>query len=92
MSANRTGDGDAQPRRLSLAAIAGVLLAIASVLLPATWALPVALIAIVLGVIGYRQARRDPRTGPQWVSVVAMVVGAFVAISLGIILVLVATG
>ncbi|MFC5792006.1 hypothetical protein EDM22_12190 [Agromyces tardus] len=92
MSANRTGDGDAQPRRLSLAAIAGVLLAIASVLLPATWALPVALIAIVLGVIGYRQARRDPRTGPQWVSVVAMVVGAFVAISQGIILVLVATG
>ena len=92
MSANRTGDGDAQPRRLSLAAIAGVLLAIASVLLPATWALPVALIAIVLGVIGYRQARRDPRTGPQWVSVVAMVMGAFVAISQGIILVLVATG
>ena len=92
MSANRTGDGDAQPRRLSLAAIAGVLLAIASALLPATWALPVALVAIVLGVIGYRQARRDPRTGPQWVSVVAMVVGAFVAISQGIILVLIASG
>lgn len=92
MSANRTGDGDARPRRLSLAAIAGVLLAVASFLLPATWALPVALIAIVLGIVGYRQARRDPRTGPQWVSVVAMIVGAFVALSQGIILLLVAAG
>lgn len=89
MSANGTGD---QPRRLSLASITGVLLAVLSLLLPATWALGVAAIAVVLGGIGYRQARRDPRAGPQWVSVVALVVGAFVLVSQGIILLLVVAG
>ena len=89
MSANRTGDGDAQPRRLSLAAIIGVLLALGSLVLPLTWALGASAIAVVLGVVGYRQARRDPRTGPQWVSLLAIIVGALVFASQAAILLIV---
>jgi len=92
MSANRTGDGDAQPRSLSIAAIAGVLLALASLMLPALWALGASALGAVLGVVGYRQAKRDPRTGPLWVSVVAIVVGALVFLSQGVILLIVASG
>jgi hypothetical protein len=89
MSANRTGDGDAQPRRLSLAAIIAVLLALGSLVLPLTWALGASAIAVVLGVVGYRQARRDPRTGPQWVSLLAIIVGALVFASQAAILLIV---
>ncbi|HKH09267.1 MAG TPA: hypothetical protein VKA62_09995 [Agromyces sp.] len=89
MSANRTGDGDAQPRRLSLAAIIGVLLALGSLVLPLTWALGASAFAVVLGVVGYRQARRDPRTGPQWVSLLAIIVGALVFASQAAILLIV---
>lgn len=90
MSADRTGDGDgdAKPRGLSLAAIAGVLLALASLMLPALWALSASSIGVVLGVVGYRQARRDPRTGPLWVSVVAIIVGAVVFASQVVFLVI----
>ncbi|WP_154347882.1 hypothetical protein [Agromyces kandeliae] len=71
--------GDAEPtRRPSLAAIIGIALAVFAFLLPSWWALPVAAIAIVLGVVGRRQFRADPITGPGWLSLTAIILGAFV--------------
>ncbi|WP_353816305.1 hypothetical protein [Agromyces sp. SYSU T00266] len=71
--------GDGEPtRQPSLAAIIGVALAVFAFLLPSWWALPVAAIAIVLGVVGRRQFRADPITGPGWLSLTAIILGAFV--------------
>ncbi|GAA1056797.1 hypothetical protein GCM10017608_11870 [Agromyces luteolus] len=71
--------GDGEPtRRPSLAAIIGIALAVFAFLLPSWWALPVAAIAIVLGVVGRRQFRADPVTGPGWLSLTAIILGAFV--------------
>ena len=98
MSDNRFGageaDGDAepQPRRTSLAAILGVLLAGGSLLLPATWALAVSAGAILFGVVARRQYKQDPRTGPSWLSLVALIVGGFVFVSQAVILILVSSG
>ncbi|WP_438854947.1 hypothetical protein [Agromyces sp. M3QZ16-3] len=80
----RSGSGrgipdDAEPtRRPSLAAIFGIALAVIAFLLPSWWALPVAAIAIVLGIVGRRQFRADPIAGPGWLSITAIVLGAFV--------------
>jgi len=89
MSANRFGSSDAEPRRTSLFAIVGVLLAAASLFLPAFPALVAAAGAIVLGLLARRQFKRDPRTGPSWVSLIAIFVGGFVFLSQVVILAIV---
>ena len=79
--------GAAGPRRTSMLAITGLVLAIASVLLPAVLALVVSAGAIVLGVLARRQLKRDPATGPSWVSIAALAIGGFVFVSQAILLV-----
>jgi hypothetical protein len=74
-------------RRTSMLAIIGLVLAVASVLLPAVAALVVSAGAIVLGVLARQQLKRDPATGPSWVSMSALVVGGFVFVSQAILLV-----
>ncbi|MGR0219533.1 hypothetical protein [Agromyces sp. ZXT2-6] len=92
----RPEDGAARGRALrwfgtvSPAAVIGALLAVLSLALPALWALGVAAVAIALGVIGRRQFRADPSTGPGWISLAAIALGGFVFVSQGILL-LVAT-
>jgi hypothetical protein len=71
-------------------AVIGALLAILSLALPALWALGVSAVAIALGVIGRRQFRADPSTGPGWISLTAIILGGFVFVSQGVLL-LVAT-
>lgn len=85
MSADRS-DGAAKRRRVSLYAIIGGLLAVLSLALPAVPALASAGGAIILGVLGRRQFRRDPATGPGWVSLAAIIVGAFVFASQAVFL------
>lgn len=88
---DRFTTGAAGPRRTSMLAIIGLILAIASVLLPAVAALVVSAGAIVLGVLARRQLKRDPATGPSWVSIAALVIGAFVFVSQAILLVIFST-
>lgn len=85
MSTNRPG-GAAKRPRVSLSAIIGVLLAVLSLALPAVPALATAAGAIILGVLGRRQFKRDPETGPGWVSLAAIIVGGFVFVSQAVIL------
>lgn len=77
---------------MSPAAVIGALLAVLSLALPALWALGVAGVAIALGVIGRRQYRADRSTGPGWISLVAIILGGFVFLSQGVLLLLVALG
>jgi hypothetical protein len=86
MSTGGPSDGIAR-RRTSLYAILGVVLSAGSFLLPAVPALVAAAGGIALGVIGRRQFKRDPATGPSWVSLAAIVIGAFVFISQAVLLV-----
>ncbi|WP_136707990.1 hypothetical protein [Agromyces sp. H66] len=79
-------------RSTSLAAIIGLILAVGSLFLPATGALAVSGGAIVLGVLGRRQLKRDPSTGPAWVSLAALIIGGFVFVSQAIILAIVYVG
>ena len=73
-------------RSVSLAAVIGLLLAVGSLFLPAVGALVVSAGAIVLGVLGRRQLKRDPGSGPGWVSIAALVVGGFVFLSQSVFL------
>ncbi|GAA2027717.1 hypothetical protein GCM10009819_08960 [Agromyces tropicus] len=85
--ARRGIPGDDGPtRRPSLAAIIGVGLAVLAFALPSWFALPVGAAAIVLGVVARRQFRADPATGPGWLSITAIVLGAFVLIGQVLIL------
>lgn len=86
MTFNRFGD-PAGPRRTSLLAIIGLLLAVSSLFFPAVGALVISAAAIVLGVLARRQLKRDPATGPSWVSLAALVIGGFVFLSQGVLLV-----
>ena len=81
MSAERTGDGDARPRRTSLYSIIGLILSIGSFLVPAWVALVAAAGGVILGFLGRRQFKRDPKSGPSWVSLAAMIIGGFVFIA-----------
>jgi hypothetical protein len=74
-------------RRTSMLAIIGLVLAAASVLLPAVAALVVSAGAIALGVLARRELKRDQATGPSWVSMSALVVGGFVFVSQAILMV-----
>ena len=80
--------GAAGSRRTSMLAIIGLVLAVASVLLPAVAALVVSAGAIVLGVLARRQLKSDPATGPSWVSIAALVIGGFVFVTQAILLVI----
>lgn len=71
-------------------AVIGALLALLSLAMPALWAIGLAAVAIALGVIGRRQFRTDPSTGPGWISLTAIILGGFVFVSQGVF-VLVAT-
>ena len=87
MSVDRSDDRGAQPRRrTSLYAIVGLLLAVGSLLLPAVPAMVAAAGGITLGVLGRRQFKRDPRSGPSWVSLAAIIVGGFVFASQAVLL------
>lgn len=86
MTFNRFG-APAGPRRTSLLAIIGLLLAVGSLFFPAVGALVMSAAAIVLGVLARRQLKRDPATGPSWVSLAALVIGGFVFLSQGVLLV-----
>ena len=77
---------------VSPAAVVGALLALLSLALPALWAIGVAGVAIALGVIGRRQYRADPSTGPGWISFVAIILGGFVFVSQGVLLLLATLG
>ena len=88
MSFERFGDAPLQPRRTSLVAIIALVLAVGSIFLPAVFALIVAGGAIVLALIARRQLKRDPATGPSWVSLTALVLGGFVFVSQGVLLAL----
>lgn len=79
--------GPPGPRRTSLLAIIGLLLAVGSLFFPAVAALVMSAAAIVLGVLARRQLKRDPTTGPSWVSLAALVIGGFVFLSQGVLLV-----
>jgi len=88
MSADRPGSGAARTR-VSLSAVIGLLLGVLAFVLPAVPALATAAGGIILGVLGRRQFRRDPATGPGWVSLAAIIVGGFVFVSQAVILVVV---
>lgn len=77
---------------VSPAAVIGALLAVLSLALPALWALGVAAVATALGVIGRRQYRADPATGPGWISLVAIILGGFVFVTQGTLLLLATLG
>lgn len=79
MTTDRYG-GVAQ-RRTSLLAIIGLILAVGSFFLPAIAAITLSAAAVVLGVLARRKFKREPSTGPSWVSLTAIVIGAFVALS-----------
>lgn len=68
---------------VSPSAVIGLLLAVLSLALPALWALGVAAVATALGAVGRRQYRADSTTGPGWISLAAMILGGFVLISQG---------
>lgn len=76
-------------RGIPLAATIGLVLAAVSLFLPAMGALAVSGGAVVLGIIGRRQVKRDPSTGPGWVSLAAIILGGFVFVSQAVILVIV---
>ncbi|KRE29572.1 hypothetical protein [Agromyces sp. Soil535] len=86
MSADGSDGRPAKPRRTSLYAIIGLLIAVGSFMLPAVPAVVAGAGAVVLGVLGRRQFRRDPRTGPSWVSLAAIIVGGFVLASQALLL------
>ncbi len=88
MSFERFGDAPLRPRRTSLVAIIALVLAVGSIFLPAIAAVIVAGGAIVLALIARRQLKRDPATGPSWVSLTALVLGGFVFVSQGVLLAL----
>ncbi|MEI5583267.1 MULTISPECIES: hypothetical protein [unclassified Agromyces] len=68
---------------VSPAAVIGLLLALLSLALPALWALGVSGIAVALGVQGRRRFRADPAAGPGWISLTAMILGGFVFLTQG---------
>ncbi len=86
MSADRPGGGAAKRPRVSLYAVVGLLLCVLALALPAVPALATAAGGIILGVLGRRQFRRDPTTGPGWVSLAAIIVSGFVFVSQAVIL------
>lgn len=88
MSFERFSGATRPPRRTSLVAIIALVLAVGSIFLPAIYALVVAAGAIVLALIARRQLKRDPATGPSWVSLTALVLGGFVFVSQGVLLTL----
>lgn len=88
MTFSRPGDPTKGPRRTSLFAIIGLILAVGSFFLPAVGAIALAAGAIVLGVLARRQLRRDPSTGPSWVSLAALILGGFVFLSQSVLLVM----
>lgn len=73
-------------RSIPLAATIGLVLAVGSLFLPATGALAASAGAIALGIVGRRQFKRDPSTGPGWVSLAAIIVGGFVFVSQAVFL------
>ncbi|WP_448810448.1 hypothetical protein [Agromyces bauzanensis] len=73
-------------RSIPLAATIGLILAGGSLFLPAMGALAVSAGAIALGIVGRRQFKRDPSSGPGWVSLAAIIVGGFVFVSQAAIL------
>ena len=85
MSADRA-DERAGRRRISLYALIGLALSVGSFLVPAVPALVTAAGGIILGILGRRQFKRDPLTGPGWVSLAAIVVGGFVFLSQAVLL------
>ncbi|WP_173924377.1 hypothetical protein [Agromyces sp. Marseille-P2726] len=78
--------GSASPRRTSLLAIIGLILAVGAFFLPAVGAIVLGAAAVVLGVLARRKLKQDPSTGPSWVSLTAIVIGAFVALSQAVLL------
>ena len=88
MGFERFSGATRQPRRTSLVAIIALVLAVGSIFLPAIFALVVAAGAVVLALIARRQLKRDPATGPAWVSLTALVLGGFVFVSQGVLLAL----
>lgn len=86
MTFDRFGSGPAGRRRTSLFAIFGLLLAVASLFFPAVGAIVISAVAIVLGVLARRQLKRDPATGPSWVSIAALAIGGFVFLSQAVLL------
>ena len=85
MSSDRPGS-PAKRRRTSLYAIVGALLGVLAQALPPVPAFATAVGAINLGILGRRQFKRDPTTGPSGVSLAAIIVGGFVFLSQGVIL------
>jgi hypothetical protein len=71
---------------VSPAAVIGLLLALLSLALPALWALGVSGVAIALGVQGRRRFRADPATGPGWISIAAIILGVFVFVTQGVLI------
>ena len=85
MSGDRSGSA-AKRSRVSLFAIIGLALGVLALALPALPALVTAAGGIILGVLGRRQFKHDPATGPGWVSLAAIIVSAFVFVSQAVIL------
>ncbi|GAA4053710.1 hypothetical protein [Agromyces indicus] len=94
------GDADGAPRggalrwfgTVSPAAVIGLLLAALSLALPALWALGVSGIALALGVQGRRRFREDPSTGPGWISMAAIILGGFVFVTQGALILFATVG
>ncbi|HEX6365234.1 MAG TPA: hypothetical protein VF000_03735 [Agromyces sp.] len=78
--------GTAGPRRTSLLAIIGLVLAVGAIFLPAVGAIVLGAAAVVLGLLARRKLKQDPSTGPSWVSLTAIVLGGFVALSQAVLL------
>lgn len=86
MTFERFGSGATGPRHTSRFAIIGLLLAVASLFFPAVGAIVISGVAILLGVLARRQLKRDPATGPSWVSIAALAIGGFVFLSQAVLL------
>lgn len=74
------GSGQADGRRYAWIAIIAVVLAALSLLTPALAALPLSALAVVLGLRGRREVKKDPTLVAGWLWIGAVTVGGFVLV------------
>ena len=74
------GPGRADGRRYAWIAIIGVVLAVLSLLTPALASLPLSALAVVLGLRGRREVKKDPTLVAGWLWIGAVAVGGFVLV------------
>ncbi|MBM7830101.1 hypothetical protein JOE59_000806 [Agromyces cerinus] len=73
-----SGSGRADGRRYAWLAIIAVVLAALALLTPALASLPLSALAVVLGLRGRREVKKDPTLVAGWLWIGAVAVGGFV--------------